>query len=250
MEFITSRKNSKIAHLRRLAADRSYRREHGEYACTGAKLLEEAIRWGVEITFVLWGSEPSAGLPGVLQARAPRELVEHASDLKTTEGPVFSVKMGDHDGGAKISRAIVLEGVQDPGNVGTVVRTAGAFGIDAVMLTGECADIYNPKTVRSTMGAIFRQRVLEMERESLPRFLHENGLALYGATLTESAAGIEGFAFQDCAVAIGSEGGGLSRELLDMCRGELIIPMEEGCESLNAAVAAAIIMWEMRRQIP
>lgn len=246
MEYITSRKNNKILHLKKLAADRGYRREHGEYACTGAKLLEEAAKWEAEISFILWAEKPYAELPGISQACAPGGLVAYASDLKSTDGPVFSVKMRRFDDGGKISKAIILEGVQDPGNVGTVVRTAGAFGIGAVVLTGECADIYNPKTVRSAMGAVFRQRVLEIERKDLPRLLWENGLELYGAALTESAVSIEGFAFQGCAVAIGSEGGGLSSELLGMCRGELIIPMNECCESLNAAVAASIIMWEMR----
>ena len=84
-------------------------------------------------------------------------------------------------GAARLKNAIVLEGVQDPGNVGTVIRTANAFGVDAVILTGACADLYNPKTVRATMGAIFRQRVLELPLAELCAALDENGLPLYGA---------------------------------------------------------------------
>jgi TrmH family RNA methyltransferase len=146
-----------------------------------------------------------------------------------------------------LSNAIVLENVQDPGNVGTVIRTANAFRIDAVILTGACADLYQPKTVRATMGAIFRQKVLRIEREYLGDFLRDQGLPLYGAALSDQAQDLRGLPLQHVAVAIGSEGQGLSRELLALCDGELIIPMNPDSESLNAAVAASIVMWEMAR---
>lgn len=141
----------------------------------------------------------------------------------------------------------MLESVQDPGNVGTVIRTANAFGIDAVILTGNCADLYNPKTVRATMGAIFRQRVLCRGVDELMPLLAGNGLALYGAALSARAADIRRVDVKNAAVAIGSEGSGLSAALLALCRGEVIIPMRPDSESLNAGVAASVVMWEMAR---
>ena len=143
--------------------------------------------------------------------------------------------------------AIVLESVQDPGNVGTVIRTANAFRIGAVILTGDCADVYHPRTVRATMGAIFRQNVLVMDKSSLKDFLKESGLPLYGAALSERAKDLRELSLRHAAVAIGSEGRGLSEELLALCDEELIIPMNPDSESLNAAVAAALVMWEMER---
>jgi TrmH family RNA methyltransferase len=145
----------------------------------------------------------------------------------------------------QIKNAIVLESVQDPGNVGTVVRTAAAFDIDAVVLTGGCADLYNPKTVRSTMGAIFRQYVLETD--DMTGFLKESGLQLYGAALSDRAEDIRNAGVKNAAVAIGSEGRGLSARLLSLCEKTVIIPMTENSESLNAAVAASVVMWEMAR---
>ena len=147
-----------------------------------------------------------------------------------------------------VRRAIVLENVQDPGNVGTVLRTASAFSIGAVVLTGDCADLYSPKTVRATMGAVFRQRVLRLDRSELPAWLEEHGLPLYGAALSKDAQDLRGLDLTHAAVAVGSEGQGLSPELLALCRGEVIIPMDARSESLNAAVAAALLMWEMNRE--
>ena len=144
--------------------------------------------------------------------------------------------------------AIVLENVQDPGNVGTVIRTASAMGIGAVLLLGDCADLYNPKTVRSTMGGIFRQRVIETDEAGLMSFLSENGLRLYGAALSEKAVDVRGVDIKNLAVAVGSEGKGLTQRLLSLCDGQLIIPMEPDSESLNAAVAASIVMWEIYRK--
>ena len=144
-------------------------------------------------------------------------------------------------------RYMVLDGVQDPGNVGTILRTADAFRADGLFLVNGCADLYNPKTVRATMGAIFRQRVWQMGAEEMKALLRENGLPLYGAALSDRAEDIRRLELRRAAVAVGSEGNGLSRELLAMCDGQMIIPMQPDSESLNAGVAASVIMWEMTR---
>lgn len=146
-----------------------------------------------------------------------------------------------------IRRAVLLENVQDPGNVGTVIRTAAALGVDTVILCGACADVYSPKTARATMGAIFRERIIHLDIDSAAELLHGCGMSLYGAALSERAADIRTTDLKNAAVAIGSEGRGLSRELLALCDGELIIPMTRGSESLNAAAAASVVMWEMVR---
>lgn len=244
MERLTSRKNPLIAHLRRLGIDRAYRHESGEFLCDGAKLLTEALRWGAEITAVLWSGEatPVPGCPQ--QYGADQALLDYVSPLKSAASVVFSVRMKTWDAAAP-GKTLVLETIQDPGNLGTILRTANALGIDTVILTGECADVYNPKTVRAGMGAVFRQRTLAMERPAMKAYLDANGLRLYGAALSERSTDLRTLDLRHAAVAIGSEGQGLSAELLSLCDGELIIPMNAQCESLNAAVAAAIIMWEL-----
>ena len=137
--------------------------------------------------------------------------------------------------------------MQDPGNVGTVIRTANALGMDAVVLTGACADFYSPKTVRAAMGALFRQPVLTCSMDELMQLLHAHGLKLYGAALTDAAQDLRRVPLSPAAVAIGSEGRGLSAQLLAQCDGQIIIPMQPGAESLNAAVAASVVMWEIAR---
>ena len=249
MDRISSRKNAYIAHIRLLAADGTYRQEQGEFVCEGTKLLREAAASGARITSVLW-KDCGAACPVDCgrQFIAASELFDYASTMKNSPGPIFTVSRELPHRESEIKNAIVLENVQDPGNVGTVLRTANAFGIGAVVLTGDCADPFSPKTVRATMGAVFRQRICHVPVGELKEWLHLSGLRLYGAALSKKAADLRGIELDRCAVAVGSEGRGLSRELLGLCSGELIIPMESGSESLNAAVAASIIMWELYRR--
>lgn len=248
MDRITSRKNAYIQHVRKLASDGAYRREWGEYLCDGVKTLHEAVSFGAKVTSILWKEQAGEGeFPDAEQYAAPAELFDYASPMVSSPGPLFTVAIrGCHKPG-KLKNALILEGVQDPGNVGTVIRTANAFGVAAVILTGGCADLYHPKTVRSTMGAIFRQNVLQMELSLLGDFLRDQGLLLYGAALSEDAQEIRGMDLHHTALAVGSEGRGLSTELLEMCEKKIIIPMQSDSESLNAAVAAAILMWEQSR---
>ena len=249
MENITSRKNRIICHFRSIAGDREYRYSCGEYVCDGLKTLREALHCGAQLCCVLWKEKAEeVELPeSVVQYTAPAELFEYASPLKSSGGPVFTVKMPKRDENFKLERAIVLENLQDPGNVGTVIRTANAFNIDAVILVGACADLYNPKTVRASMGAIFRQRVLTMSIAELNELTQKQALPLFGAALSDKAADLRNVEIHRACVSIGSEGRGLSQELLDVCGGEIIIPMNPESESLNAAVAASVIMWEMSK---
>lgn len=249
MEILTSRKNAVIRHIRELSDDGDYRREQGLYLCDGMKTLREALRFGAKVVSVLWRDTPQDvdGLEGCEQYAAPGDLFDYVSPMKNSPGPLFTVAIRGCGKPGELKNAIVLENVQDPGNVGTVIRTANALNIGAVILTGACADLYQPKTVRATMGAIFRQQVLRIEREYLADFLRDRGLPLYGAALSDKAQDLRELSLAHAAVAIGSEGQGLSRELLALCDGELIIPMNPDSESLNAAVAASIVMWEMAR---
>ena len=247
IESITSRKNQTIVRLRLLAADGAFRREQGEYLCDGIKLLQEALTQGAELRCVLWKEQAEAlpGLGGVKQYVAPAALFDYASPMKNSPGPVFTVAMPREAADAALENAIVLENVQDPGNVGTVLRTAKALGVQAVVLVGACADVYSPKAARATMGAIFRQRVIQADLPALKALAAKNGLPLYAAALSAQAADIRSLSLQKAMVCVGSEGQGLSRELIGACDGQLIIPMTPGSESLNAAVAASLIMWEM-----
>ncbi|MBR1565455.1 MAG: RNA methyltransferase [Oscillospiraceae bacterium] len=248
VEHITSRKNPAIQRLRALAADGAFRRAEGEYLCDGFKLLHEAFVNGAAFRCVVWKEKPkNTPIPAsVPQYIVPAELFDYVSPMKNSPGPLFTLAIPEAPEPV-FTRAILLENVQDPGNVGTVIRTAAAMGVDTVILCGACADVYSPKTARATMGAIFREKIIRCSAEDVRVIVDRNGCKFYGAALSDRAADIRTLELQNAAVAIGSEGQGLSRELLDQCDGELIIPMSPGSESLNAAVAASIVLWEMAR---
>lgn len=249
MELITSRKNQHIQLFRRLGRERELRRTRGEFLCDGEKLLREALQNGAEIGAVLLrqgGGVPA--LPDVPVFVAPPEVFDYASPLVHSPGPLFTARPRPLPEPTAPRRVLVLENVQDPGNVGTVLRTAAALGCDLVALAGECADPWNPKAVRASMGAVFRQRSTELPVPALGTRLAAWGLPMYGAALSPRAADVRQMDLSRAAVAVGNEGTGLSDEILALCEKEIVIPMTPGSESFNAAVAAAILLWEMARQ--
>ena len=250
MEKLNSRQNRLVKEFRALSREAALRYERGLFVCDGLKLLDEALRSGAEVETVLWNGTREERFPAFREeALLDGALFDYVSPLKNSPGPLFTVRIrADGEGGrGNPQRVLVLEGVQDPGNVGTVLRTADAFGIDLVVLLDGCADVYAPKTVRAGMGAVFRQPVRRMTLAELPVFCREKGLPLYAAALSDRAADLRQIRLCPAAVCVGSEGKGLSGELKALCDGELIIPMCGAAESLNAAVAASVIMWEMRR---
>ena len=245
---ITSRKNDNIVHLKKLGADRAYRTETGLFYCDGEKLLIEAVKNGIGIDTVLTAQPLSVALPdGAKVFETDYSVIESVSPMKTPQKVVFSCKKPAPAHITAGGRYIVLEDMQDPGNVGTVLRTAGAFSMDAVLLVGACADPYHPRTVRASMGAVFRVPFAELTVDELRELKGRIGLRLIGAALSADSRDIRETDLSGAAVVIGSEGHGLSPEMLDLCDEKMIIPMDERCESLNAAAAAAIVMWEAFR---
>lgn len=235
--------------FRSLLNDKAERDSRKLFVSDGMKNLNEAIAARKTIDTVLWKNEAGdvSLCPESRHYVLPADLFDYVSAAANSPGPLFSVKT-DEDSDTDVDKSvIILENVQDPGNVGTVIRTANAFKIDCVVLTGACADLYNPKTVRATMGAVFRQKVRRMDLSELKAYLSFNGLSLYGAALRSDAKDIRSLSLENTAVAIGSEGKGLSEEFLNMCDGTLIIPMNPLSESLNAGVAASVVMWEMNK---
>ncbi len=250
MEYtVTSRKNPGILHVRRLGSDREYRRESGEFVCCGEKLLREALEHGAEIRAVFREPGTAEGMcpAGVPEHVVPEDVLASASPFRTSPGVLFTCAIPAEGEKTLSGGEVILETVQDPGNVGTVLRTANAFGVPAVVLTGDCADVYNPKAVRASMGAVFRETVVAMTLEELREA--SGSVRILGAALGEGCEDVRRADLSGAAVAIGSEGRGLSAELLEICAGRIRIPMRPECESLNAAAAAAVVLWEMRREL-
>ena len=250
-EIITSRQNPLMTHLRKLASSRSYRKKSGEYLCDGTKLLAEALKWGAEVkTAVFFEEVDIPPLPdGVRAVRVSEELMRSVSPMETPQGALFTVALPEVQLPETLSgkHYLVLDGVQDPGNVGTILRTADAFDCDGVFLVNACADLYNPKTAHATMGAIFRREAYTVTAEELFALLRKSGVPLYGTALRDDTVPLAEADLARAAVAIGSEGRGLSQQVLDECAKTLKIPMNPRCESLNAAIAATVVLWEMYR---
>lgn len=170
------------------------------------------------------------------------------SPMETPQGVVFSCRLGDCRPPAELEpgRYLLLDGVQDPGNVGTMLRTADAFGWTVFLLPG-CADLYNPKTVRSAMGVHFRRALYRDTLDHAAALARAAGLPLYAAALRQDTADVRTVDLGRCAVVIGSEGRGVSPAALALCDRTIRIPMAQTCESLNAAAAAAVVLWEGAR---
>ncbi len=250
-EYITSRKNPLMTRIRRLTASRSYRREQGLFLGDGAKLLEEALKWDAPLeTIVLTEGVDAPALPdGVRLVQVPGDVMTSISPMESPQGALFLCRTAETAPPERLPgvRYLVLDGVQDPGNVGTIWRTADALGADGLILVNGCADPWNPKTVRATMGACFRLPVYERNADGLAQWLGEQGIPLYATALREDTVDLREAELSRCAVVIGSEGRGVSEGLLSQSAKTLKIPMRARCESLNAAAAATVVLWEMGR---
>lgn len=247
-EYITSRKNPLLLHARKMLRSRSYRREQQAFAGEGWKLLGEALTWRASITAVILSEDQTAPeLPdGVRVARVPTDVLASVSQMEAPQGVIFLCAMPDRRPLEIRRGSLILDGLQDPGNVGTILRTADAFDIPLI-LTDDCAELYNPKTLRASMGAVFRADVQTAGRGEILSELRRQGIPLTVTALTDRAMDVRQ-ADLTGAVAVGSEGSGVSRELLDAADQTAIIPMSPRCESLNAATAASLLLWEMKNR--
>lgn len=251
MERISSRTNPLCTHLRKLAVSASYRRQQSEFLCDSPKLLEEALLWHADVHTVICTEDAALPpLPAAVRCvGVPEDVMRSVSPARTPQGILSVCGLTCPELPERLAgrHYVVLDGVQDPGNVGTILRTADAFWSDGVFLVNACADLYNPKTVRASMGAVFRCPVWTCTPKELRSLLTKSALPLYGAALRDDTADVRDVGDTRAAVAIGSEGQGLSRELLALCDKTVKIPMSGHCESLNAAAAAAVLLWEMVR---
>lgn len=266
MEKITSKNNEKIKAAAKLASSPDERRRQGLFIIEGARLCEDAFLSGLSIERVFVTSkalEKYADELSFLEGldaeifEISQELASKISDAATAQGVFCVLKTLDkntnidrmkHSECAGEVKYIALDNIQDPSNLGAICRTAEALGIDGVIVCGGC-DIYNPKALRASMGAFFRLSLFVVD--NLMDFLglcKERGIASYATLPHAEAALLSQVDFSKSSVCvIGNEAVGISPEVIAACSNKVTIPMAGGAESLNAAAAAAIIIWEMVR---
>lgn len=268
MERITSTGNKLIREVRDLEKKARARRESGLFIAEGERLCSEIPAAYIERIFVAddydgclpeftGGAAQSPGISGQRNRaaqrapkifRVPRELMEHMSDTKNSQGILAVVRQkkytelpGDF--------FLILDTLQDPGNMGTIFRTAEAAGVDGILMNRDCVDVYSPKVVRATMGAMFRMPF--MVSDDLPaeiRRMKSEGVQVYAAHLRGTKNHWDFDYRQPTAFMIGNEGNGLQDEIAALADTYLRIPMMGHTESLNAGVAASVLMYEVLRQ--
>ncbi len=247
MLTITSRENPQVKQVCALMGSAKKRRTEGLFVCEGFTLLEEALRRGLQPRAVYCLEELAHRLPGLdcPCALVNRSVLEKLSDVPTPQGVVFTLPLPEKQSSLSGSRFLALDSLRDPGNMGTVLRTADAFGLDGVILLGDCVDVYSPKVVRSAMGSLFSTALYTMTAGELRRQLDGLDLPLYAATLAPDSRPVTEVSLKRCCVIVGNEARGVAPETVEQCTGSVIIPIQNA-ESLNAGIAAGILMWEMR----
>lgn len=245
-ERITARKNPLLQQVRRLLDSRREREEAGLFAADGTKLLAEAAKWYPGLDTVILTDGVEAELPpSVRVVRVPEDVMASVSPMRSPQGALFLCRLPEKERFVPKPGMLLLDGIH-PGNLGTILRTADALDIPVALLEG-CADPYSHKVVRASMGAVFRRPVVQTGwREALDACAGA-GIPVAVTALSERAEDVRRASLNEMAVVIGSEGQGVRPELLSRADREPIIPMHPRCESLNAAVAAAIVMWQMKQ---
>ena len=262
MEYIeiTSRKNKTILAASMIAADKKARDSSGLFAVEGIKLLEEAVLESLDIESIFF-TQKALKLYGEFIEKVKceglylvsDEVYEKMSDEISPQGVFACVRKKETgvltDKELTEGGFVILEDIQNPLNIGAVLRCAFSMGFEKIIFTKGCADIYSPKCARAAMGSLFKIKAFYTDDiENTVRRIAQKGNKIYCTRLDEKSLklGSVEFSKKDSFV-IGNEGHGVKKELAEACTHSLYIPMNTGAESLNAATAAAIVMWEMRR---
>ena len=259
MQIITSRDNEVIKNIRKLK-EKKYRDTNNEYIVEGLKLIEEAIEENVNIKKIVVCEEclkDSEIEQKFLYKIAKYDCIYVSdkvfsllTDVVNPQGMLAVIeKEGTED---KIDYSedviIVLDGIQDPGNLGTILRTVDSVGLSQIVLSKTSVDAYNPKVVRSTMGAIFRVKIIEAENlvETLKNMKKHKFKVV--ATSLEGSESIYDMDYNKKVIVIGNESKGVSKEILDIADSKIKIPMLGKTESLNASIATGVILYEYVRR--
>lgn len=256
---ITSKDNDLIKHIRKLK-EKKYRDEFGEFIVEGAKMIEEAIKEEAKIKYIIVCDDcktESSMTQEQLYDIAKYECVyvtekifSLITDVVAPQGimaviekPIKSENKIDY----KQDHFLILDNIQDPGNMGTILRTADSLNMKQIIVSPGTADCYNSKVVRSTMGAIFRVNVVERELEKVIKEMQKREIKVYATDLKTDKT-IYNVDYSKSAVVIGNEANGVSQNVLDLADEKIKIPMPGKTESLNAAVATSVILYEVYRE--
>ncbi|MEE0858381.1 MAG: RNA methyltransferase [Acutalibacteraceae bacterium] len=261
MQRITSKDNSTVKHIAKLMKSSSYRKEYNQFVIEGVRLCIDALESDMPITTVVFSESAlkkyksqSDKLVEVCESTFvfSDKLFSQISDTKSPQG-ILCVCNGNLKQLNINSNGVflALEHIQDPSNMGTILRTAEALGVNGVILTDNCCDVFSPKVLRGTMGAVFRLPMMICNNMAdTVNMLNNNGITTIAMVVGRNSVPITSISSENkksCTVLIGNEGNGLEQATIDICKIKATIPMLGRAESLNASVAASISMWEVLR---
>ena len=253
MPTITSKNNGLIIDMSKLK-EKKYRDKTGLFLLSGKKLLAEAVAAGIKPVYVFvteknlpFAERALSDCPETELFTVSDAVIYKLTDEQSPEGICAAAKKPVYDGEIKPgSFVLICDRLSDPGNAGSVLRSARAFGAGAVIFSSDCADIYSPKVLRGAMGAAFAHNIITgADTMTTVSELKEKGFKVYAAALHTDAVSLsDADLCGSCAVVIGNEGSGLPDGVISACDKALFIEMEPECESLNAATAASVIMYK------
>lgn len=256
--LITSNENANVKLYVKLSSSKKARDEHNKFTLEGSRILREAVLENADIQIIFATQSAFERDKEFLESHLDKILfisdgvAKKLSDTKSNQG-VFAVinkpQKKDFSSQPLSGKLVVLNNIQDPGNLGTILRTADAVGASGVVLSENCCDLFNPKVVRSTMGSLFRLDIyIENDFCEVCGILKSKGIKTYAAVVSKQACEIRSAEFpKSSAIVIGNEGNGLKDEHADLCDERVTIKMNGNIDSLNAGIAAAILMWEMTK---
>jgi TrmH family RNA methyltransferase len=248
MEIITSTQNPKVKLTHALQNRARARRKEGKIALEGVRLVEDAWANGTSPEFILYTDDlpRSMTAPELEAYPVTPDIMRHLSDTETPPGIIGVFPKPQVTFSVSAERVLILDAVRDPGNLGTIIRTAAGAGVDTILLAPGCVDPYNPKVLRSGMGAHFRLPVLELDWGEIENRLQVDAVYLadgYAETAYDAVDWIGSW-----ALIIGSEAHGAGDAARQLMTTPISIPMARATESLNAAMATAVILFEGARQ--
>lgn len=252
---ITSSKNEKFKHFKALKQKKS-RTEFNQYTVEGIKSVKEALEFSDDIECLVVSQEfyKNAVFPypeNIELYVISTEIFESLSTTENSQGIIAVIRIREKTAFTlDTSKAyIYCDHLQDPGNLGTIIRTADAAGFGGVLLSDECVELYNPKTVRSSMGSFFHIKKLENVTADKIKEFKENGFLIVCGVLSDNTINYTDADFtKPVIIVIGNEANGITDEILSLSDINIKIPISGNAESLNAAIAAAILMYETNRQ--
>lgn len=251
MEVITSKENKIVKLASGLIANKKIRDDNDMFIVEGIKTIEE-ISDDFEIVNVIVSDKLESSLKiDANKIVVSDNIYKGISDMKNPEGVMAIIKKKSYDLDIldNMSRVVMLDDIQDPGNLGTIIRTADAMGLDAVITSSDTCDLYNPKVTRSTMGSFFHMPIIgKQDKNQIIEVLKKKGYKIYSAALqTDTYLDDLDLTPDKIAIIIGNEAHGISSEILDKSDKVFKINMKGNAESLNASIAASIIMYEISR---